>query len=46
MMEFKCDTRSQGNFLYGEKQSVFTFLYDCIINVRWREVRRYHQEVE
>jgi hypothetical protein len=27
MTEFKCDTRSHGNFLYGKKQSVFTVLY-------------------
>jgi hypothetical protein len=27
MTEFKCDTRSYGNFLYGKKQSVFTVLY-------------------
>ncbi len=27
MTEFKCDTRSHGDFLYGKKQSVFTVLY-------------------
>ena len=27
MTEFKCDTRSHGNFLYGKKQPVLTVLY-------------------
>jgi hypothetical protein len=27
MTEFKCDTRSSGNFLYRKKQSVFTVVY-------------------
>jgi hypothetical protein len=27
MTEFKCDIGIHGNFLYGKKQSVFTFLY-------------------
>jgi hypothetical protein len=27
MTEFRCDTRKQGNFLYGKKQSVFSVLY-------------------
>ncbi|MDQ1353467.1 MAG: hypothetical protein QG657_3773 [Acidobacteriota bacterium] len=26
-MEFKCDTKSQGNFLCRKKQSVFAVLY-------------------
>ena len=27
MTEFKCDTISHGNFFYGKKRFVFTFLY-------------------
>jgi len=27
MTDFKCDTRSNGNFLYGKKHSVSTVLY-------------------
>jgi len=27
MKEFKCDTRSHRNFLYGKKQFMFTVLY-------------------
>ena len=34
MTEFKCDTRSHGNFLYGKKQSVFIVYTGCIIIVR------------
>jgi hypothetical protein len=34
MREFKCDTRSQGNFLYRKNPSVFTVCTDRIIIVR------------
>lgn len=34
MKEFKCDTRNQGNLLYGKEQPVITVYTGCIIIVR------------
>ena len=39
MTEFKYDTRSHGNFLYGKKQSVFTVLYR-LYNHCWAAQRK------
>ncbi len=36
--DIECDTRSQGNFLYGKKQSVFSVL-DKLYNYCYKSAR-------
>jgi hypothetical protein len=38
MTEFKCDTRSHGNFLYGRNSLCLLFYTDCIIIV-WSQTK-------
>ncbi len=37
MKEFKCETNSHGNFLYGKKQSVISFLFRLYSIVSFNE---------